>query len=109
MQLIAAILPSRAARGYGSGPAMWTRIRARPCEALGAWHKHRQEDMPVKHYTRTVSGGPCSRAVRVTGTLDTISASRNTIVLMLAGGHVVPARLMQPEIEMLRILFATRS
>jgi hypothetical protein len=48
---------------------------------------------------------PPSRAVRLTGTLDTISASRPDVVLTLPDGTRVPARLEDHDVNKLKNLF----
>lgn len=48
---------------------------------------------------------PPPQAVRVTGTLDTISASRPDVVLTLPDGTRVPARLEDHDVERLKDLF----
>ncbi|NOY94457.1 MAG: hypothetical protein GXP55_25045 [Deltaproteobacteria bacterium] len=51
---------------------------------------------------------PPAQAVRVSGTLDTISASRPDVVLTLPDGVKVPARLEDHEAEMLKQLFGEK-
>ena len=51
---------------------------------------------------------PAPRAVRVTGTLDTISVTRTDVVLRLADGTAVAARVERHDPEELRGLFAKR-
>lgn len=51
---------------------------------------------------------PPPRAARVVGTLDTISATRTDIVLRLADGTAVGARVERHDPEKLRALFAER-
>jgi len=51
---------------------------------------------------------PPPRAVRVTGTLDTISVTRSDVILRLADGTAVPARVERHDPEELRGLFAKR-
>ncbi len=53
-------------------------------------------------------GTPTPRAVRVTGTLDTISVSKTDIVLRLADGTAVAGRVEHHDPEELRGLFAKR-
>jgi hypothetical protein len=48
---------------------------------------------------------PPSRATRVSGILDTISASRAGVTLQLADGRAIPARLDEPDADTLRELF----
>jgi hypothetical protein len=51
---------------------------------------------------------PPPSAVRITGTLDTISATSNTILVMLPDAHMVQARFEDPDPEILRGLFGKR-
>jgi len=51
---------------------------------------------------------PAPRAVRVTGTLDTISVTKTDVVLRLADGTAVAARVERHDPEELRGLFAKR-
>lgn len=51
---------------------------------------------------------PPPSAVRITGILDTISASSNTIVIILPDGHRVQARCEDPDPELLPSLFRKR-
>ena len=51
---------------------------------------------------------PAARAVRVTGTLDTISVSKTDVVLRLGDGTTVAARVERHDPEELRGLFAKR-
>lgn len=51
---------------------------------------------------------PSPRAVRVTGTLDTISVTKTDVVLRLGGGTAVAARVERHDPEELRRLFAKR-
>jgi hypothetical protein len=51
---------------------------------------------------------PAPRAVRVTGTLDTISVSKTDVVVRLADGTAVAARVERHDPEELRALFAER-
>ncbi len=51
---------------------------------------------------------PPTQAVRVTGTLDTISASRPDVVLTLPDGAKVPARLEDHDAETLKELFGEK-
>lgn len=51
---------------------------------------------------------PAPRALRVTGTLDTISASKTDILLRLDDGSALLGRLAQPDPEGLRSLFGTK-
>jgi hypothetical protein len=51
---------------------------------------------------------PPPRAVRVTGTLDTISVTRSDVILRLADGTAVSARVERHDPEELRDLFAKR-
>jgi hypothetical protein len=62
-----------------------------------------REDLPRSE--RLASETPRSSAVRITGTLDTISASSGTILIVLPDGHRVQARLDTPDPELLRALF----
>lgn len=48
---------------------------------------------------------PPPRAARVSGMLDTISASRSDVVLQLADGSKVPARMEQHDVGALKALF----
>lgn len=50
---------------------------------------------------------PAPRAVRVSGVLDTISASKTDVLLVLEGGESVVGRLQQPDPDALRALFGT--
>lgn len=50
---------------------------------------------------------PAPRAVRVSGVLDTISASKSDVLLVLEGGETVVGRLRQPDPDGLRDLFGT--
>jgi hypothetical protein len=51
---------------------------------------------------------PAPKAVRVTGTLDTISVSKSDVVLMLGEGVAVPARLDDHDKGLLKSLFGIR-
>jgi hypothetical protein len=51
---------------------------------------------------------PAPRAVRVTGTLDTMSASSRMILLILPDGEKIQARLEEPDFELLPTLFRQR-
>lgn len=51
---------------------------------------------------------PPSKVIRLTGTLDTISASRTDIVLVLATGETVSARLERHDGATLKELFSTK-
>lgn len=51
---------------------------------------------------------PAPEAVRVTGALDTISASRSDVVLCMTDGSKVPARIEDHNVEGLRRLFGSR-
>ena len=51
---------------------------------------------------------PAPRAARVVGTLDTISASRADLTLVLKDGARIPARLDSPDSETLKALFGQR-
>jgi hypothetical protein len=53
-----------------------------------------------------IEGAPS--AVRITGWLDTISASSNTILIILPDGHRVQARLEEPDPDLLSSLFGKR-
>jgi hypothetical protein len=54
-----------------------------------------REDLPRIELLRDETPPPS--AVRVAGTLDTISASSNTILLMLPDGHKIQARFANPD------------
>lgn len=71
-----------------SGPVVVRRVMARTIEQL------RDET-------------PAPRAVRVSGILDTISASKSDVLLLLEGGETVVGRLQQPDPDGLRDLFGT--
>jgi hypothetical protein len=66
----------------------------------------RSTDLPQIELLR--DNTPPPRAVRVTGVLDTISASSTAILLALPEGQTVQARLEHPNPELLRALFGTR-
>jgi hypothetical protein len=51
---------------------------------------------------------PAPRAVRIAGTLDTISATKTDVLLTLPGGEQVPARLEAHDPEWLKVLFGQR-
>ena len=51
---------------------------------------------------------PAPRAVRIAGTLDTISATKTDVVLTLPGGEQVPARLEAHDPERLKAFFGQR-
>ena len=65
-----------------------------------------REDLPRIELLRDETPSPS--AVRVTGTLDTISASSSTILIMLPDGHKIQARFDNPDPELLRTLFGQR-
>lgn len=54
---------------------------------------------------RDETPAPC--AVRISGVLDTISASKTDVLLVLEGGETVVGRLQQPDPDALRALFGT--
>lgn len=76
----------------------------------------------MKQHTITLQGGPAGlrvpadalaetpapRAVRVSGTLDTISVSKTDVVLRLSDATAVPARFERRDPEELRALFAKK-
>lgn len=66
----------------------------------------RSADLPKIELLRDSTPPP--RAVRVSGLLDTISASSAAILLALPDGQTVQARLEHPDPELLRGLFGTR-
>jgi hypothetical protein len=73
--------------------------RATPVEIV-------REDLPRIELLRDETPPPS--AARVTGTLDTISASSSTILVMLPDGHKIQARFADPDPELLRSLFGKR-
>lgn len=64
------------------------------------------EDLPRIELLRDET--PAPRAVRVTGTLDTMSASSRMILLILPDGEKIQARLEEPDFELLPTLFRQR-
>jgi hypothetical protein len=66
----------------------------------------RSEDVPMLELLRDETPSP--KAVRVAGTLDTISATKPSIVLVLADGTKVSARLEEQDNDGLKGLFGTR-
>ncbi len=66
----------------------------------------RRDDVRTFELLRDETPGP--KAVRVTGTLDTISASRSAIVLTLVDGTTVAARLDTHDNTLLKSLFGSR-
>jgi hypothetical protein len=73
--------------------------RATPVEVV-------REDLPKIELLRDETPPPS--AVRVSGTLDTISASSSTILIMLPDGSNIQARFDDPDPELLRALFGKR-
>ena len=61
----------------------------------------------VAHIERLRDETPSPRAVRVSGVLDTISATKTDVLLLLEGGESVVARLDRPDPDALRALFGT--
>jgi hypothetical protein len=66
----------------------------------------RRDDVAKIELLRDETPGP--KAVRVTGTLDTISATKSDVVLTLADGTAVAARLDAHDKEQLKSLFGSR-
>jgi hypothetical protein len=66
----------------------------------------RRDDVAKIELLRDETPGP--KAVRVTGTLDTISATKSDVVLTLADGTAVAARLDAHDNEQLKTLFGSR-
>lgn len=66
----------------------------------------RRDDVAKIELLRDETPGP--RAVRVTGTLDTISATRSDVVLTMTDGTAVAARLDEHNSEQLKNLFGSR-
>jgi hypothetical protein len=66
----------------------------------------RRDDVAKIEQLRDEPPGP--KAVRVTGTLDTISATKSDVVLTLADGTAVAARLDAHDNEQLKMLFGSR-
>jgi hypothetical protein len=66
----------------------------------------RRQDVAKIELLRDETPGP--RAVRVVGTLDTISATQSNIVIRLASGETVAARLDEHDPETLKSLFDSR-
>lgn len=66
----------------------------------------RRDDVATVELLRDETPGP--RAVRVSGTLDTISATKSNVVLTLADGSGVAARLDAHDNDQLRALFGSR-
>ncbi len=60
------------------------------------------EDVP--RIERLRDGTPPPQAARLTGTLDTVSASRPDVVLVLADGTRIPSRMDEHDLEPLRLL-----
>lgn len=66
----------------------------------------RRDDVAKIELLRDKTPGP--RAVRMTGTLDTISATKSDVVLTLSDGSAVAARLDAHDSEQLKVLFGSR-
>jgi hypothetical protein len=66
----------------------------------------RQEDIATIELLRDET--PTPRAVRIAGTLDTISATRSNIVVRLGSGETIPARLDDHDTATLKSLFGSR-
>ena len=66
----------------------------------------RRDDVAKIELLRDETPGP--KAVRVTGTLDTISATKSDVVLTLADGTAVAARLDAHDNQQLKTLFGSR-
>lgn len=66
----------------------------------------RRDDVTRIELLRDETPGP--KAIRVTGTLDTISATKSDIILTLANGTAVAARLDTHDNEQLKSLFGSR-
>lgn len=66
----------------------------------------RREDVTKIELLRDETPGP--KAVRVTGTLDTISATKSDVLLTLSDGTAVAARLDTHDNEQLKSLFGSR-
>jgi hypothetical protein len=66
----------------------------------------RRDDVAKIELLRDETPGP--KTVRVTGTLDTISATKSDVVLTLADGTAVAARLDAHDNEQLKTLFGSR-
>jgi hypothetical protein len=66
----------------------------------------RKEDIPKIERLWNETPGP--KAVRLAGTLDTISATRSDVVLKLADGETVAARLDDHDSETLKSLFGAQ-
>lgn len=66
----------------------------------------RRDEVANIELLRDETPGP--RAVRVTGTLDTISATKSNVLLTLTDGTAVAARLDAHDNEQLKALFGTR-
>jgi hypothetical protein len=66
----------------------------------------RRDDVAKIELLRDETPGP--KAVRVTGTLDTISATKSDVVLTLSDGTAVAARLDAHDNEQLKTLFGSR-
>lgn len=65
-----------------------------------------RDDVAKIELLRDETPGP--KAVRVTGTLDTISATKSDVVLTLSDGTAVAARLDAHDNEQLKTLFGSR-
>jgi len=73
---------------------------------MGAPLVVRRDDVAKIELVRDETPGP--KAVRVTGTLDTISATKSDVVLTLTDGTAVAARLDSHDNEQLKALFGSR-